>query len=142
MSLCDDPIISVNEVAEIIFNELQVLNPMLYEEPNDPRLINMHIILDTHTVINVYGSTWSCKDIDIYHNMNNCIRKPTKKERETNWYNYRQELYCDDIIFSDSNQICEIDISKKSQIDNAIQVIKQQLENLGYSLYETEYVLK
>lgn len=143
MSLIEDENITVHEFVDIICDELQVLNPMLYDVPDYSCFVNIDIILDTHTVISVNGLTSGCTDVSIYHNMNNYIREPRIKEREKKWFSYCSSIYYDEhLIFSDSNMICEINISKKSQIDDTIRVIKEKIESIGYNLYDTEYVLK
>ena len=109
----------VYEVADVLCNKLKALNPILYDEPNDPRLVHVHIIINCYTVIALYGTTSCCYNITVYKN----IKKPTNEN----------QCFIDyDELFKDSNIICDFDVKLKTELENAIKKIENlfNLENI------------
>ncbi len=126
--------INAYEVNNILCDKLKFLNPISYDEPNDPRLLNIDIIIDCYTVICLYGTVYQCDGISIYNSKNKSIREPTSEEIKRKWYYDRSTVYVDCDIFDDSNEICDIKLTTKDKLDNAINIIENSLINIGYDL--------
>ena len=141
MSSNDD--ICVYKVVETICNELKILNPVSIDETNYPCLISVSTIIDPYTFIDINGTTHNCHNVSIYHSKTKSIIEPTEEEINIKLYDYDKDIFIDDSITDDCNMIFEVNISKKSQMDNVINMIKNALINLGYNLDDTnEYILK
>ena len=142
--------VDIYKLNSVLRDKLKILRPILYDEPNDLRLVSLSICIGAYTVIDLNGVVLGlgghmCENISIYHHSKKSIREPTDEEIRRKWYNDgdgKTPVFIDWSIYDDYNEIFEIDVEKYEKLDNAMDIIVDMIKNefikIGYDLSNTD----
>lgn len=135
------------DIVIMLCDKFKKFCPISYDEPNDPRLVSLYIMIDCYTAISLGGAAGSLQctleNISVYSTKSSkrkSIREPTDEEIRRKWFTDsggKTPVYEGAYLFDDSNEIwCNDDVSN-SELDSLIEEIENALISIGYDLNHT-----